>query len=242
MADFSHVANFTDYMRIVDAWAGELLRPGERVLDLPAGNGLLSQRMAQRGLTVVSADINEAMPEFVRVDMSAPLPFADGEFAGVVCLEGVEHVTNPAGLIAELARVLAPGGVVMVSTPNITSLYSRLTYLTSGVLYQFDPEYGVHPGGRSIDRGHVSPMSLQQLDYHFSEHGLELIRAGGDRIKKKLLLPVYALLWACDAALRRLRCRRTSDLRLRRLYRHMGHPRVLMSRSLVAAWRRPQAT
>lgn len=48
----------------------------------------------------------------------ARLPFADGAFAGAVSINVLEHVPSPAGLIAEAARVIAPGGVFVAVTPN----------------------------------------------------------------------------------------------------------------------------
>lgn len=227
-------------MRRAVSLVAELAVPGGKALDLPAGNGLLAGALAAKGFQVTRADINRAHADYVYVDMSQPLPFPDQTFDAVTCLEGLEHLVNPAALISEFARVVSPGGVVVVSTPNVTSMYSRLSFLSSGVLYQFHPDFGIHPNGRMIDRGHISPLSLQQLDYHFSEHGMELTCVAGDRIKKKILLPLYGALWLVDSLSRGLMRRRTNVPRLRRLLHHMGHPRVLFSRSLIAVWRQPQ--
>jgi ubiquinone/menaquinone biosynthesis C-methylase UbiE len=46
------------------------------------------------------------------------LPFADGAFDVVVCTEVLEHVPDPAGVVAELMRVAGPAGRVVVSIPN----------------------------------------------------------------------------------------------------------------------------
>ena len=57
---FSHVANFTGYMKIAAAWFGAQ-RAGLRVPDLPAGNGLLTDALRAMGREVACGDINREM-------------------------------------------------------------------------------------------------------------------------------------------------------------------------------------
>ena len=114
---FSHVANFTGYMQIAaDHFAA---RRGLRVLDLPAGNGLLADALRGMGHEVVCGDINRERPDYRYVDMAQPLPFADAEFDAVICLEGLEHLVDPVQLVASLCRVTRPGGEIVISTPNV---------------------------------------------------------------------------------------------------------------------------
>ena len=168
---FSHVSNFTGYMQVVaDYFAG---RPGGlTILDLPAGNGLLADALRGSGHTVVCGDINRERADYRYVDMATPLPFADGEFDAVICLEGLEHLVNPVQLIAELSRVTRARGEIVVSTPNVMSLFSRLHQVFTGVHYQFNP--GAVPEvapGEAADRGHIFPLSFYQLAYLFAQHG-----------------------------------------------------------------------
>lgn len=67
-----------------------------------------------------------------------PLPFADGTFDVVTCLEGVEHAHDPFLLLREFARLLRSGGMLILSTPNIHNLRSRLKFLLRGTLFWFD--------------------------------------------------------------------------------------------------------
>ncbi len=247
--DFSHVANFTDYMAIAVRLVLDL--PGERlrILDMPAGNGLVSAQLRERGHDVTSADINSERPDYVYVNMEQPLPFDDASFDVVVCLEGIEHVVEPHSLIREICRVVKPGGHIVVSTPNVQSLYSRLEFLLTGTSFQFDPRFSRHPRGRLVDRGHISPVSLARLHYLFAEHHARLVEATGDRIKRKVLLPVYGLLWGCNLLAARLRTRKLprvvdptgEDRDLHTLYRIMTKARPMMSRSLVACWQKLDA-
>src|SRR5207244_2955754 len=61
---------------------------------------------AERGLDVRRADVGE------------PLPFGDGAFDCAVCLELLEHLPEPLGLLAEIRRVLKPAGRLVLSVPN----------------------------------------------------------------------------------------------------------------------------
>lgn len=171
------------------------LPPDRRILDLPAGNGLLADALRQAGHDVVCADINRERPDYRYVDMAQPLPFADAEFDVVLCLEGLEHLIDPVQLVRELARVARPGGTVIVSTPNVMNFHSRLQFLFTGVPYQFNPAaVPAISTGDAADRGHIFPLSYFQLRYLFEQYGVLTRRVLGDRWKRKALLPLYALL------------------------------------------------
>ena len=184
---FSHVANFTGYMEVVASHFADQAE-GLKILDLPAGNGLLADALRSMGHTVVCGDINRERPDYQYVDMAGPLPFGDGEFDAVICLEGLEHLVDPVRLIAELARVTRARGEIVVSTPNVMNLYSRLQFLFTGTPYQFNPALVPEvASGAAADRGHVFPLSYFQLRYLFGQHGAIVKRILGDRYKRCLL-------------------------------------------------------
>jgi ubiquinone/menaquinone biosynthesis C-methylase UbiE len=104
------------------------LVPGRRVLDAGCGVGWGSELLRRAGAaSVVGVDISdEALAdarqrapecEFVPGDLRK-LPFPDGEFDVVVCMEALEHTDDIGGTLDQLARVLRPDGVVLVSSPN----------------------------------------------------------------------------------------------------------------------------
>ena len=68
-----------------------------------------ARRASARGVAVALADLDRGR-----------LPYADGRFDLVTCLDVIEHVLDPAHLLAEIARVLRPGGHCLISTPNIS--------------------------------------------------------------------------------------------------------------------------
>ncbi len=70
------------------------------------------------------------MRSYPRGCAPARLPFADAQFDGVMCLDVLEHIADDAGAAAEMARVLRPGGVLVLAVPAYTGLWtSRDVYL-----------------------------------------------------------------------------------------------------------------
>ena len=239
---FSHVANFTGYMRIAAEWFAA--QPGPlRVLDLPAGNGLLANAIRNMGHEVACGDINRERPDYHYVDMSQPLPFAADTFDAVLCLEGVEHLVNPVAYIRELSRIVRPGGHIVLSTPNVMNFWSRLHFLFTGAYYQFNPAAvpELKPD-EAADRGHVFPLSYFQLRYLFGEQGVDVVQAMGDKYKRKLLFPLYFLLLPAAWLATRTMLLRQGDPRAgkrnRELTAHALSAPLLFSRSLVLVLKR----
>ena len=115
-------------------------KPGERVLDLAAGTGTSSARLAAEGAQVVPCDFSIGMvgvgktrrPDlaFVAGDAMA-LPFEDASFDAVTISFGLRNVTDPVAALGEMLRVTRPGGRLVVcefSTPSHPvwrAVYSR---------------------------------------------------------------------------------------------------------------------
>src|SRR5438477_5505870 len=69
------------------------------------------------------------------VDLNADkLPYLDGRFSLVTCIETIARVEQIRPILREIFRVLEPGGLTVISTPNILNLPSRLRYLMTGFL------------------------------------------------------------------------------------------------------------
>ncbi|HEX7174431.1 MAG TPA: methyltransferase domain-containing protein [Pyrinomonadaceae bacterium] len=106
---------------------------GELLVDVGCGNGRLWPYVRARFARCVGVDLvrYEGLPhdvEFVRAELNGEaLPLADGSADAVVSAETIEHLENPRAFMRELARVVRPGGWVVVTTPNQLSLLSLLT-------------------------------------------------------------------------------------------------------------------
>ena len=109
-------------------WLGEDLR-GLRVLDVAGGDGYWAAQARKRGAWAVALDLAEAKlrrgrqltaaPGLVRAD-ALRLPFADGSFDRVMSICAIEHFDDGARALAEMARVLAPGGELVMSADALT--------------------------------------------------------------------------------------------------------------------------
>lgn len=237
---FTHVPNATDYMAIaidiIDA-EGE----GLDTLDLPAGNGHIVSELIKRGHRAVGGDINDAHEHFVRVDMESRLPFEDASFDAVSCLEGIEHVLDEVALLREFLRILRPGGLLIISTPNVMNLYSRLHYFLRGYPYQFPPgACRLLKGDEAIDRGHVNPLSYIRLRYLLESLGADVVGVAGDRSKRKILFPILMPIAWFGRFLSRgdLDASPTERSRMQGIQQDLGSRAVMRSRSLVLAARK----
>jgi SAM-dependent methyltransferase len=107
------------------------LTPGDRVLDLGCGAGRHAYEAMRLGGQVVAYDVDAAAVKDTATVMAEcagtgaavngdalSLPFADGSFDRVVAAEVLEHIPADTVVIAELARVLRPGGVLAVTVPR----------------------------------------------------------------------------------------------------------------------------
>lgn len=91
---------------------------GRRALDLGARAGHQTRWLQGRGYAVTPADVDPCFDTCMRVDANSRLPFEDDAFDLVWSSEVIEHLAEPAGSLAELRRVTAPGGDIILTTPN----------------------------------------------------------------------------------------------------------------------------
>ncbi len=115
--------------------------PSGRMLDVGCGYGKLSAGLVKMGWQAVGIDIVSGPLQAsavqgvqpIRGDFLSALPFRDQAFDLVFAGEVIEHTTSERALIRDLARVLKPGGQLVVTTPNLVSLRNRI-YMLLGKL------------------------------------------------------------------------------------------------------------
>ncbi|MHB8189296.1 MAG: class I SAM-dependent methyltransferase [Ferrimicrobium sp.] len=127
---------------------------GRRVLDLGAGTGRHVRALGERGAWVVAGDldlqVDQASGGRIRCDAHR-LPFLDGAFDVVVISEVIEHVADPARVLAECGRVTAASGRLVCSVPR---------YLPEALNWLISLEYHSVPGGhiRIVARGRLRAL------------------------------------------------------------------------------------
>ena len=147
--------------------------PG-RLLDAPCGTGLLARELLDRGFTVLGLDADPAPARAAGVsaalaDLEEPLPFPTASFDVGVCLEGIEHVEGQAPLLREFARVVKPGGTLVLSTPNVLGRPSRRSLLHKGYARFFRPAPEGSP--TPFEHAHRHPLDVVRLDFLLREAG-----------------------------------------------------------------------
>lgn len=115
-----------------------------KLLDVPAGEGALATRLIKAGFNVSCCDLYPQIFKLEGVEnrqgnLDKTLPFEDQAFDYIVCVEGLEHIENPANAVREFKRLLKPSGTLIVSVPNIMNIEERLKWLFSGYTSHFKP-------------------------------------------------------------------------------------------------------
>lgn len=140
----------------------------KRILDYGSGVGefIAPLRAAFPDAEISAADIMERpanLPSSVkwyRGDLNDSLPAPDGGFDLVFAIEVIEHLENPRHMLRDLARVLEPGGVAIVTTPNTGSIRSLMNVVVRGHHALFDETN--YPA-------HITPV----MEIDFTRAGME---------------------------------------------------------------------
>jgi 2-polyprenyl-3-methyl-5-hydroxy-6-metoxy-1,4-benzoquinol methylase len=103
--------------------------------------------------------------KWIEADLNHPIALPDGSFDLIVAIEVIEHLENPRAAVREMARLLTPGGLLVLTTPNQESLRSLLSVVVQGHFVAFT--------GNNYP-AHITALLGQDLARIFAEAGLQV--------------------------------------------------------------------
>ena len=222
-----------------------------RHLDIGSGRGTLIERIRERlQVECAACDYTAELMRLPgqKVDIAnlneEPLPYPDASFDIVTATEVIEHLEHYRRTVREIFRVLKPGGICILSTPNILNLNSRLRFLGFGFWNLFGPLPVKHSALYSTG-GHINPVSWFYIAHALLDAGFEQVRPHIDKVQRsaiaKLIL-LYPLIWVTSRlAMRKERRRfRTLDAGNAPLVEAMNTTDMLLGRTVIAYAAKPQ--
>ena len=170
--------------------------PGE-ALDIGSSKGeLITAIRARFGLRTSACDYTDTLRKDSTqrveiVDLNAgKLPYLDGRFCLITCVETIEHLEQTRSLFREIFRVLEPGGLAVITTPNTLNLRSRMRYLMTGFFNLFGP---LPIGDVCNPGGYINPISYFYLGHALRETGFVDIQPRVDLYQPGSWLPFVLL-------------------------------------------------
>ena len=112
-----------------------------RILDVGCGEGVLVEEFSREGWKIAGIDLNYESEYVLRGD-ALNMPYPDALFDIVLFLDTLEHLSyeNQPKALAEIKRILKPGGFLLMSVPNLAHLNSRFGFVLFGKLDRPDKE------------------------------------------------------------------------------------------------------
>ena len=241
MPDASIISAVRRAVRALPGW------PSLRVLDVSCGDGALIEALDEDGCRVEGSHYREDDYIFRNprpilatalihrgVDLTKPLPMASAAYDVAIATEVVEHLPSHVRLVAEMSRILKPGGRLVLSTPNTHRLLSRFQFAFTGQHELRSARLGWHVPAADLYATHFNPVYFPVLHTLLHQQGLHIERMLFTRCTAKawLLLPLYPIVCAATALEARHALKR-SRAGGRDLLRWMLHPRGLFSNELL---------
>lgn len=179
-------------------------KPPGRLLDIPSGDGVISEAARAMGWNACELDLfpRKGM-KGVQADACAALPFRTGSFDALVSLEGIEHFEDQTGFLRECSRVLRPGGLMVLTTPNVMHLSSRVSAFWTGqrmMRQGFLNEVSTlrERNGRRLYHGHAYLIDAFRLRYILRVVGMRVVslELSNPSPGSMMLAPLVPAVWA----------------------------------------------
>ena len=155
------------------------------VVDIPSGSGAFTLRLKDNDFKKIKAiDIQNILEiehnDFVVGDMSKALPLLDDSCNAVVCIDGIEHISKQFDFVKEVCRVLKNDGEFIISTPNISSLRSRLKWFITGHHHKCNSPLDEN---NPTPYHHIGMISFPEIRYLLHTNGFKISEVKTNRIK-----------------------------------------------------------
>jgi 2-polyprenyl-3-methyl-5-hydroxy-6-metoxy-1,4-benzoquinol methylase len=159
-------------------WVERVVGGHRDVLELGCGDGWFSERLAEHGNCVTGVDLVEAprqasvLADYIRADLATEWSRVEQHLDGrrfdvILAMDVLEHLAEPAELVRRCRAFLRPGGVLVVSVPNVANitvraalLFGRFEYASRGIL----------------DRGHVRFFTRRSARHLLETSGYRVMR------------------------------------------------------------------
>jgi SAM-dependent methyltransferase len=175
------------------------------------------------------------------VDLQGTLPYPSSSLDLVILAEVIEHLENHRPVLAEIGRILRPGGHLILTTPNIARLHSRLHFFFTGTHKLIRRRVGWDIPAGDMYAYHINPVDLPLLHTLLFQSGLRVRDLRFTRFKGEhaWLALAWPLVWLL---VRRETSHRVTDPLQREgerdLRRWMLHPALLFSEQLLLVARK----
>ena len=153
------------------------LKDKKKVLDFGCGQGAFSQRMVDLGMTVDASDIDTgqikaSVNRKIEIDLNREIPAGTftGKYDVILAIEIMEHLQNPWKYLSDCSKLLEAGGIIVLTTPNISNFISRLRFFMRGTLLAFE--------NADLKHGHITPLSFIQIENLCRNLSLDILTKG----------------------------------------------------------------
>jgi SAM-dependent methyltransferase len=218
-------------------------------LDIGAGHGdLISLVLREFAVSATACDYTGELMRVpgMKVDVvdlnTEALPYPDAAFDLVTCTEVIEHIEHYRHTIREVFRILRPGGLFVLTTPNVLNLRSRIRYLLFGFFSLFGPLH-IRESDLYLTGGHINPVSYFYVAHALSDAGFVDVSAAIDKRQRAsavwllvFWLPIRLFsLWALYREKRRYK---TIDATNERFVTQINSVDLLVGRTVVVGCRK----
>ncbi len=239
-------------MQAVSDLLADIPDEGKTLLDISCKEGDVLASLQHRRFRLSGTNFEASGPDKhgipidYGVDLRGRLPYDDASFDVVLLIEVIEHLSDHQAALGELARILKPGGVCILTTPNVMRLNSRVHFMLSGYHKTKRRFIPFETPLTQAHRFHNYPIELPILYYLCKQNGLRLECLGHSKVKLysrfllvTLGLPVLAYTWYTLWVREKSSVQRQEN---RKLLRWLCHPRLLLEDNLVLRLQKVETT